>query len=637
LDDAAGAEQALEQARQHDPESLETLRALERLRRAPGRERELVETLRARAKLEGSGEDRRTLLREAKTIAEDKLADRALAEATLRELLQEHEADTWALEELTRLREQASDFSEVVELLLRRAELAGRPEDAHPLRHRAARVVAGQMGDEARAIKLYEDILEGEPTDHDAASGLHALYGKSNRFRDIASLLEKQVDHATTPAERARLRMELARLHDDKFESPGEAVQTLRAVLDEDPSHAEAVAMLSRIFERTGRDEDLAELLDAQTKLARDKGDAAAELALRVRLGELYESKLKDPGRALEAYLGVLEREPGHRKALEAAARLAEGKGEWAQAAQVLARLLEQTNGPAGVALATRLADAREHLGDVSGVEEALKRALGFGTGDTTVRGRLRALYEKEKKWSELSAMLVGDAELIRSAHPAETEPSAPDSLVEMKGSLPPPRSDMVQLLRRAAEIHLQERKEAGDAVPLLERAAALQPHDRELLLQLCDAYTAANRERDAARVLEQVIASFGPKRTKELSLYHHRLAQTMRHLGDKDVALAQLDMAFKIDPGSVPVLKDLGVLALEANDLDRAQKTFRALLLQKLDDKSGISKGEVFYYLGEICAKQGDKTKAVQMLERAIENEPSLDRARAMLQELKS
>jgi golgin subfamily B member 1 len=136
--------------------------------------------------------------------------------------------------------------------------------------------------------------------------------------------------------------------------------------------------------------------------------------------------------------------------------------------------------------------------------------------------------------------------------------------------------------------------------------------------------------------VLERVIASFGNRRTKELALYHHRLARALRQLGDNDVALAQLDMAFKIDPGAVGVLRDLGVLAYETNDLDRAQKTFRALLLQRLDPNAGISKGEVFYYLGEISAKQGDKAKAVQMFERAIENDPALDRARAKLSELK-
>ena len=37
-------------------------------------------------------------------------------------------------------------------------------------------------------------------------------------------------------------------------------------------------------------------------------------------------------------------------------------------------------------------------------------------------------------------------------------------------------------------------------------------------------------------------------------------------------------------DPGSVATLRDLGMLTLETGDLDRAQKTFRALLLQKLE-----------------------------------------------------
>ena len=94
--------------------------------------------------------------------------------------------------------------------------------------------------------------------------------------------------------------------------------------------------------------------------------------------------------------------------------------------------------------------------------------------------------------------------------------------------------------------------------------------------------------------------------------------------------------MAFKIDPGSIEVLKDLGILAIEMGDRDRALKTFRALLLQRLDANSAITKGEVFFYLGEISMKQGDKAKAVQMLERAVENDPQLTRAKTMLSELK-
>ncbi|MDP9035494.1 MAG: tetratricopeptide repeat protein, partial [Myxococcota bacterium] len=208
-------------------------------------------------------------------------------------------------------------------------------------------------------------------------------------------------------------------------------------------------------------------------------------------------------------------------------------------------------------------------------------------------------------------------------------------------GSVPPPPiatsvAERVRLLRSAADIHLFRRDSPEQAIPILERAARLVPHDRELLLSLCEAYDTAQRGRDAALVLEKIIASFGGRRTKELAVYHHRLARTLTQLGDKSAALTQLDQAFKIDPGSIGVLRDLGVLAFETNDLERAQKTFRALLLQRLDPNAGISKGEVFYYLGEVSAKMGDKAKAVQMLDRAVENDPSLDKARAKLAELK-
>jgi tetratricopeptide (TPR) repeat protein len=201
---------------------------------------------------------------------------------------------------------------------------------------------------------------------------------------------------------------------------------------------------------------------------------------------------------------------------------------------------------------------------------------------------------------------------------------------------IPAPIAEQLKVLKAAAEIHVVRRKSSGDAIPILERAAALVPHDRELLLALGDAYSSAGRGRDAAQVLERVILSFGARRTKELAVYHHKLARALDQLGDKTQALAQLDMGFKVDPGSVAILRDLGVLAIEKNDLDRAQKTFRALLLQRLDPSAGISKGEVFYYLGEISAKLGDKPKAIQMFERAVENDPALDKARAKLAELK-
>lgn len=643
LSDPAAAEEAFVRASERDPENIDVVRALEDLRRAPGRERELVASLRARGKLEIDFAEKGRLAREALSLAETVLADPSLAEAVLRDLLAEIETDTWALGELTRLRSAAGDHAEAVALMLRHAEAEMDGGKALELKHGAARSLSLQVGDKARAAELYKEILEREPGDARAAELLSAIYRELGRNDDLRALLRDLVDVATSPSERSRLRVELAALQLSAFDSPDDAIETLRAVLEEEPDHEGAVLALSETLEKAGRDEELADLLNGQIGRARASGDGAKELNLMVRLGEILEARVKDSARALKTFEEVLERDPGHVGALEAVARLCEGRGQWEGAASALSRLLEAATGEAGVELALRLAAAREKLDDRAGVESALKRALELDPHKAEVRDRLAALYEKGESWAELAGLLVDAADLIRAAHPDLKVEAGPDPATAPPGAslAPPPAvpeavADQVKLLRRAANIHVTKRRAAGDAVPLLERGAELIPHDRELLLALCDAYTGSGKERAAADVLEKIIASFRGRRSKELSVYHHRLGRALSQLGDKAEALAQLDLAFKIDPGSIEVLRDLGVLALEINDLERAQKTFRALLLQKLDGDVGISKGEVFYYLGEISMKQGDKAKAKQMLERAVENEPTLDRAKAMLDDLK-
>ncbi len=82
--------------------------------------------------------------------------------------------------------------------------------------------------------------------------------------------------------------------------------------------------------------------------------------------------------------------------------------------------------------------------------------------------------------------------------------------------------------------------------------------------------------------------------------------------------------------------MSESGDDAAKAAHIDRAQKTFRALLLQKLDEGAPISKGEVFYYLGVISHRQNDDKKAIQMLERALDNERDFAPAKELLAQLK-
>src|SRR5262249_15479573 len=148
------------------------LRSIERIRRAPGRERDLVQSLRRLAELELDPVTKRDLFREAKELAEDKVKDPALTEEVLRQLLVEDEANGWALEELTRLEEAKSAWRDVLDLLLRRAELSSDGLEVSRLSHQAAEIASKRLNDTARAVELYETIFENTPTDVAASAAL---------------------------------------------------------------------------------------------------------------------------------------------------------------------------------------------------------------------------------------------------------------------------------------------------------------------------------------------------------------------------------------------------------------------------------------------------------------------------------
>jgi tetratricopeptide (TPR) repeat protein len=622
IGDNAAAERALEQALKQDPTSEPILRTIEGLQRTAGRERDLVGTLRRLAALDGMQGMASDLRREAKGLAEGTLADAELTEAILRDMIKADDSDAWAIAELAKVREKAGDHKEVFDLIVRQAELAAEGDKIRDLKHQAAAVAREKLSDDKRAIELYSQIFEDEPNDTKASDALRDLYAKGGKHKELLAVLSRLVDMADSPGVRSALRLESAQICIDKLDATSEAMEHLRAILDEERTHEKATLLLSQLLEKTGRDDELADLLNSQIELAKERADLPAELVYSVRLGEVFETRLNNIAKAIETYKAVLERDAKHKGALLSLARLHEKKGEKAEAAKALETILGEASGEEAVSTALRLADLYTALKDEAAVRRVLEAGLKADEKAPEIRKKLHALYEKEGAWAELADLIRGDAE-------AATEPG-----------------QKVQLYRKAAEIHLAKRKDPSAGADLLGKASELAPGDRDLLLALCDAYSASGRGKQAAEVLQKIVESYGGRRSKELAAIHHRLSKAYLAEGDKERALGDLETAFKIDPGSVAILRDLGVLSMELGEatekpardahFERAQKTFRALLLQKLDDASPISKAETFFYIGRILHLQGEDKKAIQQLERSIDADKNFAPAKELLAKLK-
>jgi tetratricopeptide (TPR) repeat protein len=264
------------------------------------------------------------------------------------------------------------------------------------------------------------------------------------------------------------------------------------------------------------------------------------------------------------------------------------------------------------VALALTLVEQYKKLDDRESVTKALQRGLSFDERHEGLRTQLRELYETTDAWENLAAFIARDADFSDD------------------------KAEKIKLLRRAAQIHGEKRGDHGAEAELLGKASELKPDDRELLLALCDSYSASGRGQEAAEALQRIVDSYGGRRSKELGEIHRRLANAYLAQGENQKALEELDKAFRIEPGNVGVLKKLGEVALKVEDYKKAQQMFRALLLQRLDATSPITKAEVFMRLGQVHAKLGEKPKAIQMLERAVQTDKTLEDAATLLAELK-
>jgi tetratricopeptide (TPR) repeat protein len=614
LNDLARAQEAYRRALDADPDYEPAHEGLCALLRSAGKHQELVNALVTWAEREsdrGVAVDR---LLEAARVAEQSAGDLDRAVACYERALTLDENCVEALDRLIQAHESQGRVGKVVQLYERRIALEDAPAQRIAMRHRAAAIRRAQLDDQQGAIRLYRENLADEPGDVASLDALEELYEQAERWNDLVATIEQRIEAAPGPSERATARVRLAMVSERRLKNRGRAIEELREIVLEVPQHAEANAALERLLEAEGRWSDLVDQLERKVELLLEAGQSEAAYSAEVQLARTVEERLGDVSRAEEVYERVLGRDPGNVAALRALARLYGGAGDAERAVSTLESLLARLEGEERVAVAYELAELAENkLTSRVRAEAALRAALAAGVRQAETREKLFALCERQQDFKGLAQLLAEEVELTDDAR------------------------QKVSLLRRASELARSKLNDSAAAASFLERAVRVAPDDRSVLVPLCELYIAEGRQADAVPVLQQIIASYGGRRVKEVASFHHMLARAFSGMGDSTRALNELDAAYRVDLTNVGVLKDLGLLAYQQGDFERAQKTFRGLLLQRLDKDAPISKADVYFYLGDISRQQGDPQKAISMLERAVAEQASHERAKSLLSSLKS
>ncbi len=614
--DPEAAEAAFARALTHDPTNAGLLAELAKLQRRV-RGRPLVDSLLRLSQSIGGDLD---LLLEAAETALGSVGDRALAKSIFDRLLR-LAAERWlgatepsitsgtpkapevyverAVRELSRIYGEDGDHDKVVQLLSDSAMLPWRHDESRTLRHEAARVAVEKMGATEKAVEIYGKLVDENPHDEQAVAALVALYEAGGRTTELLELKRSLVASARSDEERLMLRLQAAKLEDAVGDAE-RAIATLEENLGEAPRHPASVERLSALFAREGRHAELEKLLASQARLAEHEGDARVAADLHARAAEVAEKQLQNVQAAIGHLRDVvaLDARPA---ALDALARLSTQVRDHEAASGYLDRLRELTTGAARSDVTLRLADALVAAGRKADAQERLESEIGRDPEADHVRTRLADVYRGAAAWMSLAELLEGGA-----TH-------APD------------KATRLARLREAAELHRSKTGQPERAIPLLEQAADLSPEDNAVKLALADALGAAGRFEEARTLLRALVDAFGGRRPKERAPVHYHLALLDLAVGDRARALVELDAATRIDPANPEILQALAELARDDGQLDRAERSYRALLTvlrrhEGSQKEGAISRAEVLVELSRIAARQGEPDRAKEILESAFE-----------------
>ncbi len=156
------------------------------------------------------------------------------------------------------------------------------------------------------------------------------------------------------------------------------------------------------------------------------------------------------------------------------------------------------------------------------------------------------------------------------------------------------------------------------DAAAPLQKAVALKPTDMDALSTLALVYEALHKYDDADRIYDTAL-KVDPKNALILNNYAYSLAE--RGI-DVTRALKMAELAIQLDPKNSAYLDTIGWVYFKLGDYENAASYVKkALSLRGPADGSPATLEE---HLGDIYEKMGQKSKALEYWQKALDHDPS-------------
>lgn len=582
-----------------EPGNVQALHDLGSLYRRLGQWPQLAKILQRCIDSSRTDVDRRRFRIELGEVLEKHLNQTEQAVENYNSALDLEPRDRDALAALARVYNARGDWPKLVEVLRRSIECAQEAQESVELRLRVGEILEDRLNDHEGAIRDYRSVLEIDAGNLQALRGLERLYAKLDQPYELVKVLEAQLDVVPTERERIKLLSRIGSMQEEAFIKPDLAIERFEQIVEIDPSNDAALRSLERLYRQTARWNELIHTYERHLGATPERRD---RIPLFEQMGRVYYEELRDLDHAEDAYRNVLDIDPSQAASLDALAKVYEAKGDWDSAVVTIDQLstLLVNDKPRLVELryrAGRIVETR--LQDEYRASEIYQSALTVDENHAPSIAALRSIAMRREDWYDVAKYL-------------ERETRVTDQ--------PRARAKLLAELGRVAYQYLDDQ---AKAVQCYEEAIRNDPDLEEAAWPLCMYYVSEKRWAEAEPLAEMLVrraARRDPAEQLQIQLTMGRIAAA---LGKSERAVKAFSAAQALDRSNIEAIRSLANAHFDRQDWENAFKNYQLLLVHHKDELDAEGRADLYHRLGVVKREQGDRQRAVNFLEKALEEVP--------------
>lgn len=498
----------------------------------------------------------------------------------------------------------------VLEVQVRHSE---EPYAKVELLHRIARLYEESLNDPHNAFSTYARAVQCDSQNEESLASLERLANLIEKWPAVAQLYDAELDKLGSEPERVvELGLRVAQVYEVQLENVDGAVARYRRVLEADPENQSAVRALDRLFSQSERWTDLAEVLKREADIGQSPDEI---LEFKFRLGQVYQLRLGDLDKAIEAYREVINAAPEHTDTLGALESLFETGVKQLEVAEILEPLYQQsgeweklirvreaelghiTDPDQRIAMYHRIAeDAEERLMDPVRAFEVHVRAI-----------KERPLDERTGEEIErLAAMIDGGWEQLANAYADVLGIEGSEALTQ------------ASIGKRLARVFEEELADVAKAEETYRYVLTVVPAEVDALANLDRIYSLLEQWPELAGVLEQRAEAAEDQRDKvELNT---RLGQVYEEqLGQVEDAIRAFRRIFdQLEPANEDAIRALGRIYEQTEQWVELDGVFRRELENAVGD---VQEAEIRAKMAQLASERlGKIEEAIEGWKRVLD-----------------